>query len=383
MSRKLQLVIVGLVVGSVVGASGAWLDDQWVYRQKITLHSSQVPGDLTNFPVLITEANVQAALFANAQADGDDIALTAVDGTTRLSHEFETYDAGAQELDLWVKIPLLSGSTDTDIYVYYGNASAGDQQDAENVWDTNYLAVYHLSETNGPQYDSTANSYDLTAYGAGTTQGVEGVIDGADSFAGTDNTDYLLSPSPGVAYVDGEDRTYEMFFKANFPTADFVNDTRLLANKSTTVSRGVLLFTYKTDRNWVALQVIVGGAWLSSWTTTPMTTGTWYHIAATYEFNTNGYFNSDLNVFLDGSHDSVDSGWSMNQPSLSWLSIAGDTAGGANEFPGCIDEVRVSDNVRSADWIAAGYNNQTAPGSFASPSAESTQTLSGTLVLIK
>jgi hypothetical protein len=37
---------------------------------------------------------------------------------------------------------------------------------------------------------------------------------------------------------------------------------------------------------------------------------------------------------------------------------------GSNSFGGKMDEVRISNIVRSADWIATGYNNQSSPGTF-------------------
>jgi hypothetical protein len=74
-----------------------------------------VAEDLTDFPVLITDAVVQASLFAHARSDGADIVVTAADETTRLKRELVTYDAIAGELELYVKIPSLSSVTDTEI----------------------------------------------------------------------------------------------------------------------------------------------------------------------------------------------------------------------------------------------------------------------------
>jgi hypothetical protein len=44
---------------------------------------------------------------------------------------FVTYDAMAGELKLYVRIPSLSSLTDTEIYVYYGNAGATETNDAD------------------------------------------------------------------------------------------------------------------------------------------------------------------------------------------------------------------------------------------------------------
>lgn len=48
----------------------AWYDPSWLYRQKITIDHTLIAEDLTDFPVLITDAVVQASLFTHARSDG-------------------------------------------------------------------------------------------------------------------------------------------------------------------------------------------------------------------------------------------------------------------------------------------------------------------------
>jgi hypothetical protein len=57
--------------------------------------------------------------------------------TTRLKRKLVTYDAMAGELELYVKIPSLSSVTDTELYVYYGNAGAAEANDA-GTWNADY-----------------------------------------------------------------------------------------------------------------------------------------------------------------------------------------------------------------------------------------------------
>jgi hypothetical protein len=144
----------------------AWYNSSRLYRQKITIDHTLVAEDLTDFPVLITDAIVQAGLFTHARTDGADIVVTAADETTRLKRELVTYDAMAGELELYVRLPSLSSVSDTEIYVYYGNAGAAETNDAD-TWNADYGVVYHLKEDPGgtaPQAkDSTANAVRCTA----------------------------------------------------------------------------------------------------------------------------------------------------------------------------------------------------------------------------
>ena len=126
----------------------AWYDPSWLYRQEITIDHTLVAEDLADFPVLITHAVVQASLFTHARSDGADIVVTAGDETTRLKRELVTYDAIAGELELYVRVPSLSSLTDTELYIYYGNAGAAEANDAD-TWNADYGVVYHLKE--GPR----------------------------------------------------------------------------------------------------------------------------------------------------------------------------------------------------------------------------------------
>src|SRR3972149_700500 len=128
-----------------VHAAGEGWYSSWQLRKTITIDATKVSsGPHTNFPVLINLAS-DASLAANAQADGDDILFTSSDGTTKLSHEIEKYGSSTGELVAWVKVPSLSSSSNTPLYMYYGNDAAASQQDATGVWSSGYEAVYHLN----------------------------------------------------------------------------------------------------------------------------------------------------------------------------------------------------------------------------------------------
>jgi hypothetical protein len=88
--------------------------------------------DLTDFPVLITDAVVQVSLFAHARSDGADLVVTADDETTWLKRELFTCDAIAGELELCVRIPSLSSLVDTEISVQHGNPRAAETSETDS-----------------------------------------------------------------------------------------------------------------------------------------------------------------------------------------------------------------------------------------------------------
>lgn len=99
------------------------------------------------------------------------------------------------------------------------------------------------------------------------------------------------------------------------------------------------------------------------------TTDNWYHVVITFSKPTlNSYING---AYLGtGSYDSpvVGSGDFIN---IGGRSNSADGSTSARVIYGNIDEARISNIARSADWIATEYNNQNDPDSFYSIIIES------------
>ncbi len=107
---------------------GTWLDaGTWAYRKPIVVDADRVDADVTDFVLYlaIDDTDVQAG----AQADGDDLVITAADGVTRLDHTIESYNPATGSVRAWVRVPAISSVTDTELFLYYGNPTAVDQQD--------------------------------------------------------------------------------------------------------------------------------------------------------------------------------------------------------------------------------------------------------------
>lgn len=149
-------------------AAAAWYES-WPYRRKITIKESMIPGStaLTNFPVMITITDSQ--MSRHIQQNGNDILFTLGDGATKLAHEIESYNPATGALVAWVRIPSLSATADTTLYMYYGNRAATNQQNATAVWDSNYQTVYHMGQTPNDAspsvLDSTSNARHATVLG--------------------------------------------------------------------------------------------------------------------------------------------------------------------------------------------------------------------------
>ncbi len=116
----------------VARAATPWYNASWLFRKAITIDHTKVTATQTSFPVLVNLAS-DASLAANAQSSGNDILFTASDGVTKLSDDVDTYTTATGALSAWVSVPSLSSTADTVIYMYYGNASAPNQETPASV----------------------------------------------------------------------------------------------------------------------------------------------------------------------------------------------------------------------------------------------------------
>ena len=120
-------------------------------NMKITIDNTKVAFDSSeNFPVLISltdDSLKTSGCGFVTDPDGDDIIFTNSNLTLQLYHEIEKYDETTGEIVAWVLVPSLSGTTDTDIYMYFGNSSVTSPTESPtDVWDSDYAGVWHLKE---------------------------------------------------------------------------------------------------------------------------------------------------------------------------------------------------------------------------------------------
>ena len=378
----LTVVMIAVLILPIIGtgiarASPSWYDSNWQYRKKITIDSTKVTDNLTNFPVLVN-LSFDLDLASDAQNDGDDILFTSANGT-RLNHEIERFNGYNGQLVAWINIPALSSTTDTDIYMYYGNASASNQENITATWDANYVAVWHLKEDpsgTAPQMmDSTANNHDGTSQGSWSfSDQMSGLIDGSLDF--NQSTDRIhVGTFDVIAGGTGNDGiTLEAWFNYNCdPDGRLISKAKKwqdnyhwwALNIEDTGSEYRLRFRLKTNGTTTVLTAPPGY-------TVPISQ--WVYAAATYA-------GSNMLIYQDATQVASTSKTGTISTANNVKVAIGNQPQGAGDinFDGLITEVRVSNVARSPDWIQTSYNNQSSPFTFYSLGAEETQSLMPTV----
>ncbi len=330
------------------------------YRKRITFDPTKVSGpiDLTNFPALINiTADNDLRTVANSghveSASGFDIVFTSSDGVTLLNFQLEKYTATNGQYTAWVKIPVISTSINTDIYMYYGNTAIVADQSSTAVW-SNYHGVWHLE--NGSFSDNSPNGYNLTNNST-TNQSPAFVNDGraangtqwlevATSFP---NITSNFSMSAWIFTTDNTKAGQRVF-------CDDVNNSGGYALSIGDGGTGSLRF-FSRSSSPVVLDspnnIIVNN--------------TWYFVSAVADIT-----NLTKKIYLNGvqvATATYANAWGTDAGNSS---AAGETATGetANRLAGQIDEVRVATSALSADWLLTEYNNQNSPSTFYTISTE-------------
>ena len=367
-----------------------WYNASWQYRKQITLNADNISGsgNLTNFPVLIKLAT-DADLAAKALDNAFDIMFTAGDELTKLSHEIESFNGTTGEFYAWVKMPTLSPTVDTDIYIYYGNAGASNQEDMTSVWDSNFVMVQHLEEGSGgidAILDSTSNSNNGTDFNT-PTFGASGKVNGAVSFNAT-NAEYIDVADSASLDITGTITAEAWIYQSASQTWKGIV-SKFGSSESYYLyldASGFVTFATRVDptgpptaNTYVA---VAGAPPLDQWT----------HVIGTYD-------GTNVNVFVNGVKTTGAAITGTIVPSADNVTIGSlfDNTS-TYDFTGTIDEARISSISRSQDWITTSYNNMNIPGDFltlgleetpivaptvtttgAGPVEETTATINGTL----
>lgn len=342
-------------VGSQETQTVAWYNASWGHRVKMTIDSTQVGSDVTDFPVYVRLSDLPAGFHTNVNTDGGDIRITTDDGVTEVPREIVFYDDGADEGEVHTLLDV-SSTVDTDFYIYYGNSGASDYAHsapygAENVWAA-YEAVYHMQEDpsgSAPQIlDSTANDRHLTSGGSMTTgDSVQGKL--AGKAVDFDNSNDILT---GAGADMGSAHTLQLWVYSR----TFANYDLLIDSQGTLGSENN---QYNLFFDSTAKPNEYGTGFATATSAVSATTWTLLHASFT---------GGTLSYYQDGVADGTPT---LTKPSTTtnYLAIGARTSGGSPS-DAILDEIRIRSTALSSAWIAAEQVNQATPATFYSAGSQ-------------
>lgn len=335
------------------------------YRKRIAFNPAQVAGaaDLVNFPALINiTSDLDLRTVANSghveNASGFDIIFTAADGVTKLDHQLEKYTASTGEFVGWVRIPNLSTSLTTYIYMYYGNTAIATNQSLNSTWNSGYKGVWHLNNNVFTDGTSTGNN----ATNGGSTNLTAAKIAGGRTFPGTNNN-YIELPLSGASGGSGNGSVSLWGRITSFEASTyFFGETVAQAGYSNRIQ----LYIGDAAGN---LYLGLGGNHSQQTNVQLLSINTWYHIALTWA--TTGVGVGNYSICVNGVQQGTGaySGFTSIH-TFGDLGNDGNTSQRNEEITGNVDEVHITNTALSTDWFTTEYNNQNSPSTFYTISAE-------------
>ena len=349
-------VRVMLVACSLAFAASADTIDWTAYSRHFNVSFPGYTGGsaLTNFPVLVRlSTSLNDFDYSKCKAaNGGDLRFSDDEGTL-IPSEIDTWNPNGISL-VWVKVPKLTRST--VIHAHYGcdNPVAMNTSD---VWDENYVGVWHLGENALPLKESSGVSTPFsratgdfqsnpTAYFA-----TSGVIGGGFKLnGGAANSAVFAADDPDLTGFQNltmefwvrQDATFSysmsLLGKAATGSSDYSYRSYVAAN----TKKLEMLFSYNGTS---------GTLTYSGWEFPAL--NTWYYYAFAYDHATHTRVIRRDNSTI-GKFDTSTFGGPIYDSDAEFS--LGGAISGTTPFKGQIDELRLSKIARSETWLKATYD---------------------------
>jgi hypothetical protein len=309
-------------------------------RCPVTLDHTLATATQSDIPVGFSlDADILDDIAAYTENWPNDLRISSDEaGATELNYEYKS------DGQIWVKVPTYSASVDTVIWVWYGCAAASAPAASwgQGVWDANYTGVYHLEQaTDADAPDSTSNGATLAKAGTTVTTATgkigQGIQFGNGRF-GSDNifTNFTaLTVECWRTYGGAGDREIFNNGSGYFEWADY----------------GTYSIISAGDGSATAFRC---------WTSFPANDGSFHKMDITFVGG------ASLNVYYDGVNDDGAFSGTVGpkfEPFNNHYELG--QYYGAYSWAGIMDELRLSNVARAADWLKTNYQTQNALATIA------------------
>jgi hypothetical protein len=345
-----------LALGLLLPASPARADyGQWSWSRDIVLNSSpsgaDVVADLLGFPLLISLGQAEADVFTQSPTHAD-LRFAKPDGTP-LPFQVESWDAAARKAAIWVKLDTLKGGrSDQRIRMHWGRPGAQDSSSGKAVFTAaaGFRGVWHME---ADLADASPNA--IATVDSGTTAEPLGRIGAARGFnnpeAYATTGKYIALGNPASLNLAGV-ITMEAWIKWTRRDGHRIILCHGAAPGSAAGSAFETVLRVGETKDYRA-GVWTGTAHYATLAAPAADSNAWIHLAGVYTGTTWALYRNGVKV----AETTTDTNGAKPSPGA-WR-IGAEYANSVTRFfHGAIDEVRISDVARGADWIRAGYQNQ-------------------------
>lgn len=328
-------------------------------RIRLRIPAAQVTGPLTDFPVYVDldDAQSRADLKAKLGATATNLSfrLRTDAGTTALAHEVASWDAATGRLTAWVKLPAIEATADVDtaFELHYGLPEVAVPPAPQVVWSNGFLFVFHLDSLTGTTFANAANN---AANGTAVNLNA-GRLKAGKLGVGVE----LNNNNQVITFVNPIAGSGPSTFSAWVSQKTTNDDDSLIQLGDGSASRSRFFYTryagpnlgsglYHGNRDWfTGTNIQNDGLRLLHWT---------YNAQVGRTFVSGAEIGGSPRTY-DNPADTTGTDGRIGNASPNFGSNMG--------LDGIIDEVRIANVARSAEWIAAEYANQNTPATFVVP----------------
>lgn len=347
--------------------SGSWWDSEHLYRIPITIASTSIDEDLSEFPVYVDLEDLPTEFHTNVLSTGCDIRMVEPDDATETAFELEFYDDTTDDGELYFMADTLWSGHDTTFYMYYGSSTAScygdtDTYGTENTWNADYKMVIHMDAS---MTDSIGDHTTVMvgSYGASTTLMGKGLTaDGTNDYSYWDG---VLWGTDGGELNSGVDDDWTLSVLAwpdDTPDGNwFYSQSNPNGDCSVNENWGIYITSDVMYTNVRSVDLPSQAASSTDQTYNDeyvYTHAQWDGVGDGARIYTQGVFRSDSSYAGDSTgatctDNTAVADWTLGVRFTEYLS-RWDTG---TRFIGTWDEVRAKAGLDSDAWIAAEYEN--------------------------
>ena len=326
------------------------------YKFSLTVDATEVGADITDYELLVTEANLPAGFWTHVESDGKSIEVWNSAETTQLDHDLIYIDTTGSEIVMRVGVPSLSSSVDTVIYIYYDDAAASDASTSDTYKSTLELYWPCQEAPTGTITDRTSNSYDGTSVNMDSGNLTDGKFSNAYNFDGSTEYIHYFTAAPVTA------PPWTIMMWARCSTLEARQCGLCLMEQSNASQQGI---RHDISQTRPSMSLWDGGVSLRlvRAPTGSMSADTWAQVVSRADA-------SYCSVFVDtverGPYDTE----SYGTPDFIAVGVVYWNDSVQDYYEDDQQDIRVYSDDLSDDDIATMYSNENAPGTFYSCGSE-------------
>lgn len=360
-------------VGSLTAVNPVPQVNHYAYVRSLTVSHTKVSSGVTSMPVLVSltlpslKSVALGGHMSNASCYDAAFASNSSGTPTLIPWEVEKCDTTNGILIAHVLAPV-SSTTDTPFYLYYGNSYINWQINTPSqVWDSNFKGVYHFKLVNPSKTaaspDSTSNSNTLgtinSFYPTNTA-----TFDGTPAANGfTVNAYFSMNPqilASSAGTIEGWLNTPTAQSGNSYGAMGLYDGSNGFYWGDQSNYYGGMLFGWSTGGQFTDTQVSLG-------------TNVWHYVVYTWSGSGQALYEDGVPLTEptnSANHTPPGAATVFTPSGSAVLALGTPPPNDSYNWPGSMDEIRVSNIARPAAYVASTYNSYGSPSTFIAVGAE-------------